>query len=429
MKHLPSSDFIIDVFLYLLYDCSMMGMEVTDICMDKEGSSIIVHVTDDSQKLDHQITPSLPHDVEARELINEDTEHQSSEENTETRDYEVKECTNESLVENYELCKVKQEEQDAQHSTLVADSSLEKANSEAQEKNDDKSPTSIVKPATKPSTGSVRTNYTVPQPFALATEKRASSGTRSSGTEPDICAGVNKSIKTNPLQLPNTAKHDQPISHLASSKPLQPHNKKRVEEEDLCSNGSPVSSKPKTKTTVGSAPTFRCTERAEKRKEFYSKLEEKHQALEAEKNQWEARTKEEKEISIKQLRKTLMFKASPMPSFYQEGPPPKVELKKQPPTRARSPKLGRRKSCSDAINSTQGERAKGAFGQGNRRSLGNYKGDITNHCDDDRKDHITALKTDAAHKIKEGHKQLRKTSELIHPKMNGHGNVDITVQS
>ncbi|KAL2660799.1 hypothetical protein AAZV13_03G163900 [Glycine max] len=78
----------------------------------------------------------------------------------------------------------------------------------------------------------------------------------------------------------------------------------------------------------GSGFSFRLEERAEKRKE------------------------ENQEAEIKLLRKSMAFKATPMPSFYKE-PPPKVELKKIPTTRPRSPKLGRHKEPT--MNNNSGE--------------------------------------------------------------------------
>ncbi|KAK9052214.1 hypothetical protein SSX86_028842 [Deinandra increscens subsp. villosa] len=93
------------------------------------------------------------------------------------------------------------------------------------------------------------------------------------------------------------------------------------------------------KTRIGQSATdfsFKTDQRAENRKEFYTKIAEKIQAKEVEINQVQAKTLEKLEAATKQFRKSLNFKAKPLPSFYNESSHGsdlhKVTLKSQKPS-------------------------------------------------------------------------------------------------
>ncbi|XP_062214312.1 protein WVD2-like 1 isoform X2 [Phragmites australis] len=232
---------------------------------------------------------------------------------------------------------------------------------------DQEKPAPPKSPTKSASSGSERSKRAVTQPFTLCTQRRSSGG-NSGVTNPS----TNKEKSGDKSNI-------SPSTPMAPRKILQPEQTFRPQEEDSCSVTSSTTTSTRagrTKTTVPVLPSFVCANRADKRREFYTKLEEKHKALEAEKDEAEARKKEEQETALKQLRKSLVIKAKPMPSFYQEGPPPKAELKKVPPTRAKSPKFtsSRRKSCSDDTPQTpEGKNASAASNRSHRHSIGSSK--------------------------------------------------------
>ncbi|XP_042022179.1 protein WVD2-like 7 isoform X2 [Salvia splendens] len=93
--------------------------------------------------------------------------------------------------------------------------------------------------------------------------------------------------------------------------------------------GSLVMDKKNTNISAASSSiSFRSHDRAEKRKEFLKDLEAKSVAKAAENAQLSVKSKEEKDSEIRRLRKSLNFKAKPLPSFYKDRT--KAHLEKDP---------------------------------------------------------------------------------------------------
>lgn len=246
-----------------------------------------------------------------------------------------------------------------------------------------------------------------------ATEIQAPLVMNSSGNESEnhengtqtVDIGSNCSSKSNYLHSSMTSKQLHQDSPMMS-------RKLRIQDEDdnwsLASSTAASVRTVKSKITVPVAPSFKCSERSARRKEYYTKLEEKHKALDAEKQEYAARTKEEEEAAIKQLRKSMAYRANPVPSFYREGPPPKVELKKLPVTRAKSPNLTRRKSCSDAVTASPEEKRVSVKG---RHSIGVYKQGSTTPTTPKSKDRVSGRNSNGTPRAKEPTKLVKAKKE------------------
>ncbi|KAL1060894.1 hypothetical protein V6Z11_1Z060900 [Gossypium hirsutum] len=199
-----------------------------------------------------------------------------------------------------------------------------------------------------------------------------------------------------------------PLTPSMSRKLFQPFDRRHPDDEDNWSVASTTVASFRTsrsRVTIGTAPTFKSAERAERRKQFYLKLEEKHQALEAERSQCEARTK-----------------------FYYEGPPPKVEPKKLPLTRPKSPNLSRRKSCGDVVHSSVDEKAKTCC-RTHRHSLGAQTERSGTANEVKSKGRVGGQSSNGAGMVKDRSKPVTTTMKAAAPKITKPSNGNITVES
>lgn len=160
---------------------------------------------------------------------------------------------------------------------------------------------------------------------------------------PEVCSGSKANVLNQQKSTEQQPRARKAVTSRASCTEKVSH---RVYQSVNRDKQSVNSCQPEVKQN-GSSFRFKSEERARKRKEFFSKLEEKVHAKEEETHQLQARTQEKKEAEIKQLRRSLNFKATPMPAFYRE-PGRRSEKNKELASKTKSSKLQSRPSTPGA---------------------------------------------------------------------------------
>ncbi|KAK7262615.1 hypothetical protein RJT34_30190 [Clitoria ternatea] len=145
-----------------------MGIKDTDIYIIKEPDHVVVYSDGISHDSGHETGNDHQNIAESYEQISETIKHHSSEENT--KEYEVKECTKEVSIKTSDISNVKKYKKLSPNSVGVLSEKSYKRK------------------------GSVQIKPKIPQPFSLATEKRALVGTGPAFEEDNKSSNERKSL-------------------------------------------------------------------------------------------------------------------------------------------------------------------------------------------------------------------------------------------